>query len=81
MADLYEKLGIPEDEDVDAITVGGLVQEMTGHLPRVGDTFLFHDYEATVTRETHRRVEEIRLKKISAERDRDTKKQKEEKSR
>ena len=81
MADLYEKLGIPEDEDVDAITVGGLVQEMTGHLPRVGDTFLFHDYEATVTRETHRRVEEIRLKKISAERDRDTKKQKDEKSR
>ena len=32
--DLYETLGLPEDEDIDSNTVNGLVQEKTHHLPR-----------------------------------------------
>ena len=37
--DLYEMLGLPEDEDIDSNTVNGLVQEKTCHLPKVGDRF------------------------------------------
>ena len=37
--DLYETLGLPEDEDIDSNTVNGLVQEKTCHLPKVGDHF------------------------------------------
>ena len=37
--DLFEMLGLPEDEDIDSNTVNGLVQEKTCHLPKVGDRF------------------------------------------
>ncbi|MCI6883892.1 hemolysin family protein, partial [bacterium] len=35
--DLWEELSIPEDREIDSITVSGLVQEKTGRLPKVGD--------------------------------------------
>ena len=59
--DLYETLGLPEDEDIDSNTVNGLVQEKTCHLPKVGDHFTLGDYEGVVTRTARRRVTEVRL--------------------
>ena len=61
MDDLYETLGLPEDEDIDSNTVNGLVQEKTCHLPKVGDHFQLNDYEGVVTRTARRRVTEVRL--------------------
>ena len=59
--DLYERLGLPEDEDIDSNTVNGLVQEKTCHLPKVGDRFTLGEYDGVVTRTAKRRVTEVRL--------------------
>ena len=59
--DLYEMLGLPEDEDIDSNTVNGLVQEKTCHLPKVGDHFSLGEYDGVVTRTARRRVTEVRL--------------------
>ena len=59
--DLFETLGLPEDEDIDSNTVNGLVQEKTCHLPKVGDHFSLGEYDGVVTRTARRRVTEVRL--------------------
>ena len=59
--DLYERLGLPEDEDIDSNTVNGLVQEKTCHLPKVGDHFTLDNFNGVVTRTAKRRVTEVRL--------------------
>ena len=59
--DLFETLGLPEDEDIDSNTVNGLVQEKTCHLPKVGDRFTLGSYDGVVTRTDKRRVTEVRL--------------------
>ena len=59
--DLFETLGLPEDEDIDSNTVNGLVQEKTCHLPKVGDHFTLDDFNGVVTRTAKRRVTEVRL--------------------
>ena len=74
--DLYERLGLPEDEDIDSNTVNGLVQEKTCRLPKVGDRFTLGGYDGVVTRTAKRRVTEVRL--TPAEKP-DTKKDEEEK--
>ncbi|MGN0983567.1 MAG: HlyC/CorC family transporter [Gemmiger sp.] len=62
LTDLYEQLSIPEDADVDSITVSGLVQEKTSRLPKVGDHFTIDRYEGVVTKTAHRRVLEVSLR-------------------
>ena len=59
--DLFETLGLPEDEDIDSNTVNGLVQEKTCHLPKVGDRSTLGSYDGVVTRTAKRRVTEVRL--------------------
>ena len=59
--DLFETLGLPEDEDIDSNTVNGLVQEKTCHLPKVGDRYTLGSYDGVVTRTAKRRVTEVRL--------------------
>ncbi len=59
--DLYERLGLPEDEDIDSNTVNGLVQDKSCHLPLVGDRFTLGEYDGVVTRTAKRRVTDERL--------------------
>lgn len=56
-----DELGIKEDDDIDAVAIGGLVQEKLSRLPKVGDKFIWGDFDGTVTRATNRRVQEVRL--------------------
>ena len=37
--DTAEELGIKDDEEIDAVAIGGLVQEKLSRLPKVGDKF------------------------------------------
>ena len=71
VADLYEELSIPEDEEISSMTVSGLVQETTSRLPKVGDKFSIDRYDGEVTRAAHRRVLEVRLREnpVSEEKD------------
>ena len=64
--DLFETLGLPEDEDIDSNTVNGLVQEKTCHLPKVGDHFTLDNFNGVVTRTAKRRVTEVRFTPIPA---------------
>ena len=66
MSDLYEELSIPEQEDIDSITVSGMVQEKTSRLPKVGDHFTIDRYEGVVTKTAHRRVLEVSLRENKA---------------
>ena len=77
--DLFEELGLPEDEDIDSNTVNGLVQEKTCHLPKVGDHFMLGGYEGVVTRTARRRVTEVRLTPVESagEPEKDEEKEKE----
>ena len=59
--DTAEELGIKEDDDIDAVAIGGLVQEKLSRLPKVGDKFVWGSFDGTVTRATNRRVQEVRL--------------------
>lgn len=63
ISDLYEKLDISGDPDeIDAVSVSGLVQEQTNRLCKVGDRFTIGRYEGIVTKVAHRRVLEVSLK-------------------
>ena len=59
--DVAEELQIKDKEQFDANAISGLVQEKLGCLPKVGDHFVWGDCEGTVTRVSHRRVQEVRL--------------------
>lgn len=59
--DVCEELEIPVDDEIDAVSISGLVQEQNRRLPKVGDKFTLGPYEGTVTKTAHRRVVEVRL--------------------
>ena len=59
--DVEEELSIGEPEENDSVTVSGLVQEKLGRLPKVGDIFLWGNFDGVVTKAAHRRVLEVRL--------------------
>ena len=59
--DVAEVLDIRDKEEIDAVAIGGLVQEKLSRLPKVGDKFIWGDFDGTVTRATNRRVQEVRL--------------------
>ena len=59
--DVAEKLDIRDKEEIDAVAIGGLVQEKLSRLPKVGDHFVWGSFDGTVTRATNRRVQEVRL--------------------
>ena len=59
--DTADELGIKEDDDIDAVAIGGLVQEKLSRLPKVGDRFSLGSYDGVVTRTAKRRVTEVRL--------------------
>ena len=70
MDDLYEKLEIPPQQ-TDSNTVNGLLQDLTGHLPKVGDGFRLGNYSGVVTHTARRRVTEVRLTPIPPRPDRE----------
>ncbi|MDO4475728.1 MAG: hemolysin family protein [Lachnospiraceae bacterium] len=65
--DLYETLGIREDDSIDAVSISGLVQDQLHRLPKVQDQFTLPGYEGIVTRTAKRRVVEVRLKAVKSD--------------
>ena len=56
-----EEFDLPENEDCDAVTVGGWVMEQLGNLPEPGDNFTAGNLSVTVTATEQRRVTEIEV--------------------
>ena len=61
--DLNDQLGmdLPEDEDYD--TVGGFVFAELGHIPELGETFVFQNMKLTVTDAERTKVNRIRIER------------------
>ena len=65
--DLYDLFDMKPSEEYDASSVSGWVMEEIGRVPDVGDRFRAHGLEVCVTRVEHRRVMEIRVRRLPKE--------------
>jgi len=61
---VLDELGV-DSEGVEAITVGGMVAELVGRVPRVGDRLEFRGLQLTVTQASARRAERVEIQKIT----------------
>ena len=62
--DLYDLFDMKPSEEYDASSVSGWVMEEFGRVPDVGDRFRADGLEVCVTRVEHRRVMEIRVRRL-----------------
>ena len=62
--DLYDLFDMKPGQEYDASTVSGWVMEEIGRVPDVGDRFRADGLEVCVTRVEHRRVMEIRVRRL-----------------
>jgi putative hemolysin len=58
---VLDQLGV--EDDVEAVTIGGLVAEQVGRVPKVGDVVIFRGLEFRVTQASPRRAEQIQVSK------------------
>lgn len=65
--DLYDLFDMKPSEEYDASSVSGWVMEEIGRVPDVGDRFRADGLEVCVTRVEHRRVMEIRVRRLPKE--------------
>ncbi len=55
-----------EADDVDAVTIGGLVAELIGRIPKKGDEVQWHGHTLVVVRASARRAERVEVRPKSA---------------
>ena len=65
--DLYDLFDMKPGQEYDASSVSGWVMEEIGRVPDVGDRFRADGLEVCVTRVEHRRVMEIRVRRLPKE--------------
>ena len=65
--DLYDLFDMKPSEEYDASSVSGWVMEEIGRVPDVGDRFRADGLDVCVTRVEHRRVMEIRVRRLPQE--------------
>jgi putative hemolysin len=63
--DVLEELFDYRPEDVEATTVAGLVSEVAGRIPQAGETVEHDDLRFEVLESTDRRIERLRVSKVS----------------
>lgn len=63
--ELSEALGIHFDRD-DVSTVGGLIFELVGHVPRAGEELTLHGFRIVVERVVRRRVDRVYFERLEA---------------
>jgi len=61
---IQETFDIDMPEDTEAETISGLVTEIVGHIPEVGDRAVIGGVEFTVTEVTHKRAERLRAVRL-----------------
>jgi CBS domain containing-hemolysin-like protein len=62
---VLDELGV--DLDVDAVTIGGLVAELVGRVPRPGDEVDWHGLHFLVTQASPRRAERVEIRRSKKE--------------
>ena len=62
LKDLFDKFNLScNDDDYESNTVSGWVLEEFGHIPKVGDSFIYEDLLVTVTKTNYTRVLEVSI--------------------
>ena len=61
---LFKVLGI--EEKVDAVTVGGLVGDLLGHVPKVDDVVEWNNFRLEVTKASRRRAERVVITRLTS---------------
>ncbi len=74
---VFEEIGLPEDEDMEALTLSGWITDMTGHIPKVGDVVTYNHIKVIVREVKERRVEQAIIR-IMPRKNTDAKKRREE---
>jgi putative hemolysin len=62
---VLDELGV-ESEDVEAVTIGGLIAELVGRVPRPGDQVDWGGLHFLVTQASPRRAERIEIRRVSS---------------
>jgi putative hemolysin len=57
------KADVPEHDEYD--TVAGLLTQLAGTIPAVGQRFVAHGFEFTVTERSERRIKQVRVRRLS----------------
>lgn len=68
--DTLERFDMLVDED-DSTTIGGWVSEKLGHIPEVGEEFVYENLHIIVTKTTSRHIEEVKITIIEDKNDKD----------
>ncbi len=58
---VFDLLSLEEEEDVDAVSLGGFMAERLGRIPKVGDVLEVEGYRFRVLRASARRAERIKI--------------------
>ena len=58
---VFEMLGIEEDENTEAVTIGGWLTERMGKIPSVGEGIEFDGYRISVSEATPKRVVRVKI--------------------
>ncbi|MFR1709955.1 MAG: HlyC/CorC family transporter [Clostridium sp.] len=61
LKDLFDKFNLGYNDDYESNTVSGWVLEEFGHIPKVGDSFIYENLLVTVTKTNYTRVLEISI--------------------
>lgn len=60
---LFKVLGIEEKPEF--VTVGGLVADLMGHVPRAGEVATWGGHEFTVTKASNRRADQVKVRRLT----------------
>ncbi len=64
---MFEIFQLPEDEEIESVTVSGWITELLGRIPAVGENFEYKDFTVVVTKaEQNRIIEVLVTKRVSA---------------
>lgn len=67
--DVESELGLPLEADEGIDTLGGLVMNYLGEIPRKGDSFIFSNHTFTISKVTRHRVQEVVIQRLTSLRD------------
>ena len=66
---VFEVLGIEEDENTEAVTIGGWLTERMGKIPSVGEGVDFGGYRVSVSEATPKRVVHVKIIRLEPEKE------------
>lgn len=77
--DFRKFFGIDNTDDTEYETLSGLIYDLAGKIPDIGESYLYYNLELVVKEKENRRIKKVLVKKIIENKDEDKKEEKEDK--